>query len=191
MIHLRLLFVVAIALVVAGCAAERGFQQLYVPLGAGSGFGYTEQPAGERRFVVTYDAPIHTAFSFDGSEGRRAADGEVARAYDFALLRAAEIALAQGMPAFRVVDRTNDVDVRNRPSYRGPFWNPYWARPYGYPYGPFAWPYAYGPYYDEGYARLSARVTLNVELLPTVEQGAFDAQNMLATIRARYATPEA
>jgi hypothetical protein len=189
MYHLRPVLVLIFALLAAGCT-QRGFQQLYVPLGTGSGFGYTDQPAGESRFVVTYDAPIQTAFSFSGNDGRRAADGELARAYDFALLRAAEIALSQGMAGFRVIDRTNDVDVRNRPSYRGPFWNPYWARPYGYPYGPFGWPYAYGPF-DDSYATLSARVTLNIVLVPTVEQGAFDAQNVLATIRARYATPEA
>jgi hypothetical protein len=190
MFHLRRVFAVALVLVLAGCATERGFQQLYVPLGTGSGFGYTDQPSGERRFVVTYDAPISTAFSYDGGAGRRAADGEVARAYDFALLRAAEVALSQGMAGFRVVDRTNDVDVRNRPTYRGSFWYPYWGRPYGYPYGPFGWPYAYGPY-DDGYATLSARVTLNIELLPNIEPGVFDAQNVLATIRARYTIPEA
>jgi hypothetical protein len=186
---LRTILAFALVLLVAGCA-QRGFQQLYVPLGTGSGFGYTDQPAGDRRFIVTYDAPIHTAFTFSGSAGRRTADGEIARAYDFALLRAAEIALANGARGFHVVDRTNDVDVRNHTAYRDPFWRPYWRRPFGYPYGPFGWPHAYG-FYDDSYATLSARVTLNIELTASVDQGTFDAQSVLATIRARYATPEA
>jgi hypothetical protein len=186
--HIRKIVALALALLVAGCVQQRGFQQLYVPLGTGVGHGYTDRPTAERRFVVTYDAPIQTAFSVGGGEVRRAADGELARAYDLALLRSAEIALANGATAFRVIERTNDVDVRNHPVYRGPYWRPYWTRAWGYPYGPLGWPY--GPY-DDGYATLSARVTLDIELLQTVEQGAYDAQNVLATIRARYATPEA
>jgi hypothetical protein len=33
--------------------------------------------------------------------------------------------------------------------------------------------------------------TLDIELLQAVEQGAYDTQNVLTTIRGRYATPEA
>ena len=186
MARLRFL-VVILALLTVGCATERSLQQLYVPLGTGSGFGYTEQPVGERRYKATYDAPIHTAFTFNGPEGRRDADAELARAYDLALLRAAEIALANGAPAFRVVDRTNDVDVRNHPAYFGGPWWPYgWHRAWAYPYGG-----PYGPYRDDNYASLSARVTLTVELLPALEPGAFDAARTQVEIRNRYSVPQA
>ena len=175
---------VCLGLLAAGCA-ERGIEQLYVPLGTGAGYGYTDQPAGDRRFVVTYDAPVRTAFTFSGSEGKRAADTELARAFDLALLRAADVALTNGAPAFRVAERVNDIYVRNYPSYRDPFWYPGWRRPY-YPYG---WPY--GPFYDDSYVAMNIRVTLTVELAFEVESGAYDARNVQATIRARYAVPRA
>ena len=181
--------VVAVALLTAGCATERTLQQLYVPLGTGAGFGYSEQPVAGQRYVVTYDAPIRTAFTFNGAEGRREADAELARAYDLALMRAADIALANGAPAFRVSNRTNDVDVRNHPTYRGPFWYSGWRRPWGYPYG--GWPYYYGAYPDDSYATLTARVTLTVDLLPALEPGAFDAARTQAEIRNRYTAPQA
>jgi hypothetical protein len=130
-------------------------------------------------------APLQTAFSFAGPGGRQETDAEVARAFDLALLRAADVAAANAAPAFRVVDRVNDVNVRDYPTYRDPFWYPGWRRPY-YPYG--GWPY--GPFYDESYASLAVRVTLTVELLSAVESGAYDVQNVQATIRGRYAMPQ-
>jgi hypothetical protein len=183
MVGLRALAILILALAAASCA-ERSLQQLYVPLGAGARFGYTDQPIGERRFQVTYDAPIETAFTYAGPDGRRAVDAQLARTYDLALLRAAELALANGAPAFQIANRTNDVDVRNYPSYRGPFWRPYWGRPWGYPYGGPYWPYE-----DDSYETLSSRVTLIVDLLPALEPGAYDARSTLATIRGRYARP--
>lgn len=180
--------ILVLALVTAGCATERNLQQLYVPLGTGSGFGYSEQPAGGQRYVITYDAPIRTAFTFNTAEGRRDADAEIARSYDLALMRAAEIALANNAPAFRVSNRTNDIDVRNHPTYRGPFWYSGYRRTWGYPYG--GWPYYYGAYPDDSYATLTARVTLSVDLLAAMEPGAFDAARTQTEIRNRYATPQ-
>jgi hypothetical protein len=169
-----------IVLLSAACTPQ-GLRELYVPLAAGAGYGYAEQPLGDRRFQVAYDAPIDTAFSFTPLDKQR----DLARAFDFALLRAADLAAAQGAPAFRVVDRVNDADVRNYPTRGDPFWFPGWRRPYyGYPWG-------YGPFYDDGYATLPTRVALTIELLPAVETGAYDVQNVQATIRARYAMPAA
>lgn len=176
---------VCLVLLATGCA-EPGIKELYVPLGTGAGYGYTDHPAGDRRFVVTYDAPVRSGFSLNGIEGKRESDTEVARAFDLALLHAADIALANGALAFRVSNRENDVNMRNYPSYRDPFWYPGWYRP-GYPH---AWPY-YGPFYDEGYAALKVRVTLTIELESVVGEGSYDARNVQATIRARYAAPPA
>jgi hypothetical protein len=185
MIGLRHMAVLLLALAVAACATPRTLQDLYVPLGPNS-FGYAEQPAGDRRFQISYVAPLQTGFSYAGPSGRQEADADVARAFDLALLRTADVAAANGATAFRVVDRVNDVNVRSYPSYRDPFWYPGWRRPF-YPY-PYAWPY--GPFYDESYATLAVRVTLTVELLPVVEAGAYDVQNVQATIRGRYAMPQ-
>jgi hypothetical protein len=179
----RRAFVLAILLLSIACA-PRGLKQLYVPLGAGAGYGYTEQAAGDRRFQISYVAPLETAFTFAGNDGRIEKETQLARAFDLALLRSADVALANGAPGFRVSDRVNDVDVHSYPSYRNPFWYPGWYRPY---YHPYAWPY--WSYYDDSYETLSVRVTLTVELVSDVEAGAYDALNVQATIQARYAVP--
>jgi hypothetical protein len=175
--RIPLLFLV---LLVSGCT-ERGLTQLYVPLGAGAGFGYSDQPLSDNRVQVVYDAPIQSAFSYAGPDGRRATDVELARAYDFALLRAADLALSRGFKAFRVVNRVNDADVRNYVEYAPPF---HWRWPYRH----WGWPYGWvAPDY---YAVLSARVTLTVDLLTDVERDSFDATRLQYEIKARYSPPQ-
>jgi hypothetical protein len=171
---------IAMLLLTAACA-PMGLKELYVPRAGGAGYGYAEQSLGDRRFQIVYDAPLQTAYSVGPQQKAQ----ELGRSFDLALLRAADIALANGMPAFRVVDRVNDVDVRAYPSYRDPFWYPGWRRPY------YGYPWAYDPFYDNSYQVLSTRVNLTIELLPAVEDGAYDARNVQATIRARYAVPAA
>jgi len=140
---------------------------------------------GERRFQVSYVAPLQTGFSFAQQE----TDARMARAFDLALLRSAEVAAANGAAAFRVIDRLNDVNQRSYPTYRDPFWYPGWG--WRRPYYPYASPYGgfYGPLYDDSYATLAVRVTLTVDLLSAMESGAYDAQNVQATIRGRYTPP--
>jgi len=159
----------AIVLLTAACA-PRSFQDLHVPYSGGAGYGYSEQRLDEHRFVVVYNAPVETGFTFAGEAGRQAADREVSRAYEFALARAAEIALANGYKAFRVEDRKNEAMSQNYEAWTGPFFRE--ERNYSM---------------DEGY--LTARVTLVVALLPTLESGAYDASSTLATIRGRYTPP--
>jgi hypothetical protein len=166
-------------LALAGCAAPT-IEQLYVPLSGGAGYGYTEYMLPDRQAVVTYDAPIDTAFSYEGPGGQQAIDATLGKAYDLALLRSSDIALASGFAAFRVTNRTNDVNVRQfyEPSYYG---YPYFRR-FGHPfYDPFGFP----PY--DGYQVLYTRVTLNVTFEGRVEKGTFDAAEVRTTIRARYA----
>jgi hypothetical protein len=160
-----LLALLAVALC-AACAPQ-SFQELNVPAGAGTGYGYSEQRLDERRFVVTYSAPVQTGFSFAGEAGREEAERQINRAYEFALARAAELALANGYPAFRVEDRRNDAMSQNYVAWEGPFHRP--QRNYAM---------------DDAY--LTARVTVVVALVPTLESGAYDARNTLATVRSRY-----
>lgn len=162
--------VVAALLTAALCAAcaPRSFPELYVPASAGSGYGYSEQRLDERRFAVTYSAPVQTGFTFTGEAGQAEADRQVNRAYEFALARAAELALANGYKAFKVEDRRNDAMSQNYEAWEGPFTRP--QRNYAM---------------DDAY--LVARVTLIVALAPTREPGDYDAEGTLATIRSRYA----
>jgi hypothetical protein len=164
---------VTIALLVLLCVAcaPRSFQELNRPYGAGAGYGYSDQRLDDRRFVVTYRAPVETGFTFAGEAGQQAARKELDRSYDFALAHAAEIALANGYPAFRVEDRRNDASSQD---YQA------WSHPTG---PPFAQRRVYSM--DEAY--LAAGVTLIVALTPQLEPGAFDARATLETIRDRYA----
>jgi len=166
---MRLILALIVVFFVAACAPQT-FDELHVPLAAGAGYGYSEQRLDESHFAVAYNAPVQRAFSYTGETGRAAADQEVSRAYDMALARAAEVALANGYKAFRVENRTNDAISQNYEAWEGPFFG-------------FERNYAM----DEGY--LFARVTLVVALLPSPESGAYDASVTLATIRGRYATP--
>jgi hypothetical protein len=155
-----------LAFLCAACAPQ-SFQELNVPAGAGTGYGYSEQRLDERRFAVTYSAPTQTGFSFAGEAGQEEAERQVNRAYEFALARASEIALANGYPAFRVEDRRNDAVSQNFEAWKGPFFRP--QRNYAM---------------DDAY--LAARVTVVVVLLPALESGAYDARGTLAAIRRRY-----
>jgi len=165
----RLVFALLIAALCAACA-PRSFQELNVPVSAGSGYGYSEQRLDDRRFAVTYSAPVQTGFTFAGETGRQEADRQVNRAYDFALARAAQLALANGYPAFRVEDRRNDAMSQNYEAWQGTIDR--MERNYAM---------------DDAY--LVARVTLIVALAPTREPGDYDAAGTLATIRARYVPP--
>jgi hypothetical protein len=156
-----------LAVVCCAACAPQSFQELNVPAGAGSGYGYSEQRLDERRFVVTYSAPVQTGFSFAGEAGREEAERQVNRAYEFALARVAELALANGYPAFRVEDRRNEAMSQNYEAWEGPFHRP--QRNYAM---------------DDAY--LAARVTVVVVLVPALEAGAYDARETLATIRSRY-----
>jgi hypothetical protein len=159
-----------VAVLLCAACAPRTFQELNVPAGAGAGYGYSEQRLDERRFVVTYNAPVQTGFSFAGEAGREEAERQINRAYEFALARAAELALANGYPAFRVEDRRNDAMSQNYEAWQGPF-------------------YRMDRNYAMDDASLTARVTVVVALLPALESGAYDAQGTLATIRGRYTPP--
>jgi hypothetical protein len=158
----------AVSLIALGCAAcaPQSYQELHVPAASGAGYGYSEQRLDERRFAVTYHAPVARGFTF--SAGQDAAEYEVARAYEFALARAAEIALANGYTAFRVEDRRNDAMSQNYEAWSG----------FGVNRGDRVYSM------DEAY--LLARVTLIVAMLPSYESGAYDAQQTLAAVRGRY-----
>jgi hypothetical protein len=164
--------VFALLVVLGGVAcAPQTYEELYVPVAGGAGYGYSEQRLDERRFAVTYNAPVATGFTFAGEIGRQTAEKELARAHDLALGRASEIALSNGFTAFRVEDRKNDISSRSfeaRSHPTGPSWSE-------------------ERIYSMDNASLAVRVTLTVTMLPIHEAGAYDASQTLATVRGRYA----
>ncbi len=161
----------AMAAALAGCAAAPRLP-LMTPLETGAGFGYSERQLAERRYAVSYLAPV-VRTSID--RARREADAEEARglAYDLALWRAARLALRDGFAAFALVDSRTDVEVEVIDEGR--------AFPYT---GLHRHDGRHGAADRHRYDRpipfrlawLQARVTLTVELLDTLSVDAFDAR---------------
>lgn len=173
-------------LLLAACAGPPG--PIYVPFGQAGGYGYAEEQLSETRLRVRYEAPTRTAYDVGRTERERAAAARVTLAYDMALRRAAELALARGFRAFAVTERQNDVLVDVAPDY--PFY------PHGY--SPFLF---HGPLYRRHFghhhlhhyphfldrnATVGAGVTLLVELRRTDGPDALDAKATLARLQAKY-----
>lgn len=169
------------ALLLAACAGQP--RPLYAPFGQLGGYGYTEEQLSETRLRVRYEAPTDTTYDVGRLERERQADAQVALAYDMALLRAAELALARGFPAFAVTERENDVAVDVQPVY------PFYRDPFLFP-GPFhrrRHPYFYPtPYYFERHATVGAGVTLLVELRRSAGPEALDARATISRLQTKY-----
>ncbi len=164
----------------AGCTPAPVYP-LYTSLQVAGSFGYAEQRISDTRYTVTYTAPVQTTFAYGGERRDEDADRRVALAYDLALWRAAELALAAGYPAFRVAERNNDiqVDVRHD-AYYDPF--PHFG--HHHRYGHFSPHY---PSYYPRYAYLAAGVTLAVEFRRAGAGDTFDARATRERLRTRYA----
>ena len=171
----------AALLLLAACAGQP--RPLYAPFGELGGYGYTEQQLSETRLRVRYEAPTDTTYDTGRIDRERQSDAQVGMAYDMALMRAAELTLARGYPAFEVTERENDVAVDVTPRY------PYYYDPFLFP-GPFyrKRPFYYypPPYAFERHATFGAGVTLLVELRRQVGPETLDAQATLARLRAKY-----
>jgi hypothetical protein len=172
----------AFLLLTAGCATGPQYP-LYSPLAVTGDFGFTEQRLGDTSYQVTYITPRHTAYSpYARTEPRRTALLNLAN--DMALMRAAELALAQGYETFRVTQRDNNADI-NRERYHGWCDDPFWPRrPFYYPYPT----YRCGP---DGYTRFQARSTLSVEFGSKPNEEHYVAKDVLAQLAQTYPTARA
>lgn len=164
----------------AGCVAAPVYP-LYTSVQVAGSFGYEEQRISDARYTVTYTAPVQRTYAYGGERREQDAGRQVALAYDMALWRAAELALANGYPAFRVAERNNDiqVDVR-RDTYYDPF--PRYGHHHRYGYFPRGY-----PSYYPSYANLAAGVTLAVEFRRADAGDTFDARATRERLRAQYA----
>ncbi len=172
---------ILLALVLGGCATGPT-APLYSPLETAKTHGYVETRLDERHVRVTYVAPRVRTYAYPTPRRDRDADAQIALAYDLALWRSAELSLAAGYPAFRVVNRTNDVRYDTR---YGSYYPPYYQ--YGYPFPGRHHLFDPYPYYgDYGYADLIAQVTLEVVFEPAVPADGFDARTVVERMRSTY-----
>lgn len=176
----------AAGLLLAACATGPRYP-LYTPLETAGSFGYSEQQTSADSYRVTYRAPIETTYRYGQAAREREGDRLLTVAYDLALRRAAELALANGYPAFTIERRDNEVTLDVQRRYDDPFFGPYAFYPphslrYGYPfYHPF-----YYPRYSRPETEIAAEVTLEVQFQRSPGPDSFDAQKTLDRLRTQY-----
>ena len=170
-------------MLIAGCAP---IPPLYSPLATTGYYGYADEPLGPTRIKVLYKAPRGATFAISTYQQDADAERRIALAYDMAIWRASELAIASGYPAFTITDRLNNVNVDVRYNFAGDlFYNPCYGAVTGYRFGctPAPFPTAF-----DRYAWADAMVTLTIELQPEIRPGAFDAANTISELRAQYPT---
>ena len=189
----------ALVLLVAGCTPAPP-RPAMVPLDENR-YGYTEIDLGAGRYAVVYVTPSLRSSSNDASR-EADAEREKARAYDFALWRAAQIALERGYEAFAIEESERDADLSVRRERYYPYgYGAYHSRWY---YGPsrYGWPYRYhapDPYlahpaypygsygsYGASSASLLVTVRLTVREAAPDEPGAFDAAATATRLAGQY-----
>lgn len=115
--------VCAALLVLVACAPRPG----YVPISEHGFFGYSSEVVGPARLRVTFTAPRRGAGGdYTPADGPSAA-ANAQQAFDLALLRAAELAQADGWREMTVLNRETDVEARVRYNY--------YSDPIGFPFG--------------------------------------------------------
>jgi hypothetical protein len=168
---------------------------LMSPIAVGKNYGYSEVQTGDNQYEVTYTVPVRQSTR---AVSQRQADATAARTqgYDFALWRAAQLAIERGFAGFRVINSHANIDTVLDEPYSDPFYaDPFYGPPYWGPYGfrsyrpyPFGYPPSYfGP---SPYAYLQAQVTVNVQLLQNPGPGDYDAQDVIRQLQRTYPTAE-
>jgi hypothetical protein len=176
----RWIGVAGLALLVA-CATGPA-PPLLSPIEVAHVYGYSERPLGDNRYEISYLGPRRRSLRSPEAHSETSA-AERTQAFDFALWRAAQIALAQGFAGFRVsnvrTDTSTVVDNDYDPLY-GP--GPYPFRPWGRPWEP-----SWGPYWAPSpYAYEQTRVTFDVTLLQALGEGDYNAADVIAQLRQTY-----
>ncbi len=174
----RLIPAVIALLSIAGCGPT---YPLYAPLNVAKSHGYSDTRVDAKTYLVTYRAPERTSLAVTSAQRNADSLARIALAYDMALWRASQLALANGYPAFTVTDRTNDVRVA--PGYTDPYGAAFPYPPYYYGRGPYFPTYNY--YYPD-FWYISASVTLRVTFDSVIKPGAFDARDAIARLQAHY-----
>ena len=156
---------------------------LMSPLQTAKYYGYGEVPLGQDRYEVSFVGPTRRGLRGDASRQQVALE-ERTQAYDFALWRAAQLALAQGFAGFAVSNVRTHLDSHTE-DY-DPFWGPDYnpgLYPYRYPWGPY-WG---GPYWGPSpYEDLRTDAVIDVHLLHAPQEGDSDAQQVVDQLRRTY-----
>lgn len=174
---------VALTIALSACATQPA-PPLMSPIQIAKSYGYSEVPLGDNRYEISYVGPYQRGARL--SDGpRQAGAAERAQAFDFAVWRAAQIALAQGYVGFRVSNVRSNVNTVID-SYADPFYRPWYGpgiHPYSRPWEPPYW----GPYGGPSpYAYRQAEITIEATLLHDPGPGDYDAKDIVDQLRRTY-----
>ncbi len=187
-----------LAAAVGGCASRPPPPPVpaMAALSATGDYGYAETALAPGLYAVTFVSPSLSAHG--DPEKDYGLDGEKQRVAALALWRAAQLALEQGYPAFRVESETRDVNVTvvdppAPPPYvlaplrttSGPPCRWDCDRPIGYWGDPYFNP-VYDNWYRRGHSSGRASARLTVRMLASAAGGAEDAAQTAERLRAAY-----
>lgn len=154
---------------------------LMSPIKVAGSYGYSEVPIGGNRYAVSYTGPSQRTLRSSNARQEIGA-AEHSQAYDFALWRTAQIALAQGIPGFRVGNVRTNVDTLVDDFY-DPFYGPgLLTRRHLWGPGPY-WG-TYGA--PNPYAYQQTSVTMDVTLLQSLGPDDYDARDTIDQLRKTY-----
>jgi hypothetical protein len=171
--------VAAVALA-SGCTTAPA-PPLLSPIEVAKSYGYSEVPLGDDHYQVTYVAPAdRTGRSVDARAATIAAERKLA--FDLAVWRAAQLALAQGYAGFKVGNTNSNVyTYEDEPFYQPPpWWGPgYFRRPY---FGG-----GWGPYWEPSpFLVVQVDVTIDVLMERSPGPGDYKARETIEQLRSIY-----
>ena len=104
------------------------------PLAVAKYYGYSELPLGDEQYQVTYVGPYRRSLRSAGP-AQEASAAQRTMVFDFALWRAAQLALSRGFPGIRISNVRSNVNTY-ADDYYDTFYGPGFYPYGGYPYGP-------------------------------------------------------
>jgi hypothetical protein len=179
----RALGVLVLAAALAACETTPS-APLLSPLGVAKYYGYGETPLGEDRYEVSFVGPTRRSTRAEATRQQVAAEQRT-QAYDFAVWRAAQLALAGGFTGFSVSNVRTHLD--SHADDLDPFWGQGFYGPgpfsYRYPWGPYWGPPYWGP---SPYEYLRTDAAIEVRLLHALQPGDYDAHDVVEQLRQTY-----
>lgn len=182
-------FLVILAMTACGGA---GRYPLLSPIAQAGSHGYSEEPLGGDRYIVTFVGPSRLSASAPAARDRDA-QGARQEALDLAIWRAAQIAQSAGAAGFRVVNQSSTVDVAAQPTYYdqqfyGPFGSNVGAG--GIVRPPSVGASAPMNYPESPTSRLQGRASVDIVLVRNLGPDDLVAADVIGQLRIKYPDAE-
>jgi hypothetical protein len=173
-----------VAVLASGCTIAPP-APLLSPVEVVKSYGYSETALGDNRYQVNYVAPAQrTGRSVDMRAATAAAERKLA--YDLAVWRAAQLALAHGYAGFKLGNTNANINTyEEEPAYLPPpWWGP--GRFHRSSFGD-----TWGPYWEPSpFVLLQLDLTIDVLMEPSPGAGDYHARGAIEQLRRTYPDAE-